>query len=48
LRDQLKAGLSATAHQPDNERLSAAEVAEKIKSLKAVSISIRKGATFSS
>jgi hypothetical protein len=36
LRDQLKAGLSATAHQPDNEEgPSASELAEKIKTLKA-------------
>lgn len=36
LRDRLKAGLSATAHQPDNEEgPSAAELAEKIKALKA-------------
>jgi Helicase conserved C-terminal domain len=36
LRDQLKAGLSTTAHQPDNEEgPSAAELAEKIKALKA-------------
>jgi hypothetical protein len=35
LRDQLKAGLSATAHQPDNdERPSASDLAEKIKALK--------------
>jgi N12 class adenine-specific DNA methylase len=36
LRDQLKSGLSATAHQSDNEEgPSASELAEKIKSLKA-------------
>jgi hypothetical protein len=36
LRDQLKAGLSATAHQPDNqEGPSVADLAEKIKALKA-------------
>ena len=36
LRDQLKAGLSATAHQPENEEgPSASELAEKIKALKA-------------
>ena len=36
LRDQLKAGLSATAHQPDNEEgPSASDLAEKIKALKA-------------
>jgi hypothetical protein len=36
LRDQLKVGLSATAHEPDNEKgPSVSEPAEKIKSLKA-------------
>jgi hypothetical protein len=36
LRDQLKARLSATAHQPDNEEgPSASDLAEKIKALKA-------------
>jgi len=36
LRDQLKAGLSASAHQPDSEAgPSASELADKIKTLKA-------------
>jgi len=36
LRDQLKAGLSGAAHQPDNEEgPSVSELAEKIKTLKA-------------
>jgi len=36
LRDQLKAGLSGTANQPDNEEgPSVSEIAEKIKTLKA-------------
>ena len=36
LRDQLKAGLSGTAHEPDNEEgPSVSELAEKIKALKA-------------
>jgi hypothetical protein len=36
LRDQLKAGLSATAHESDNEKgPSASELAERIKALKA-------------
>ena len=37
LRDQLKAGLSANSHQPDKEEgPSAAELADKIKALKAI------------
>lgn len=37
LRDQLKAGLSATAHQPDSEAgPSVSELADKIKALKAI------------